>query len=500
MNSLSTNNFDDSFVGLYKSSIDGQHIFEVSDLTIQIKALLENDFGLLAVTGEISGLVKHSSGHVYFSLKDTSSVIACTLFRSNARNYADKLKNGDKIIVKGKLSVYEPRGTYSLNIQSIYYDGEGLLKAKYDALKNELQKKNYFSKNKPLPRFPKRVILLTSRTSAALQDMIKIAKNRFNALEFILIDTLTQGAKAKFSIAKNIQYADSLRADIIVLARGGGSIEDLWNFNEIEVLDAIFACKTLVVSAIGHEIDYLLSDYVADLRAPTPSAAMEMILPDKNALLMQMLDLENHLRHSMQSLVERKAKSLQVIYDKINIFHPLRSIMRYKQSILTHKQILKDSLKFFLYARRQALLHCYEQLSIMSPSNKISSMRDELKFYQIALPNQTKGLIRHKSMILRFIQHRVTQSYRHFFYKKNSQLSPTMLKQCESLLLQSLLRKKEELKHLESLLDSLNPSKNLKLGFAQILKDNKPTKVSSLATDDIIEIVDSSCSIRAKIL
>ncbi|WP_233707787.1 exodeoxyribonuclease VII large subunit [Helicobacter aurati] len=503
MDSSITQNFSysDFLDSTQKSNrINGQYIFKVSDLTTQIKALLESDFRLVAVTGEISGLVRHSSGHIYFSLKDSLAVISCTFFRSNVKNHTIALKNGDKVIAKGNISVYPPRGTYSLNVQTIHYDGEGSLKAQYDALKQDLQKRNYFCKNKPLPRFPKQIVLLTSRSSAALQDMIKVAKTRFNALEFFLIDTPTQGTEAKFVIAKNIRYADSLGADILVLARGGGSIEDLWNFNEIEVLEAIFACKTLVVSAIGHEVDYLLSDYVADCRAPTPSAAMEMILQDKNALLTQMIDLENHLRHTLQNFIESRSQRLHALSERLELCHPLRLFIQHKQMLDMQKQALRDSVRFFFHTHKQNLAYYHKQLMVVLPTHRISSVREGLKFHQKRIASQMLIIIRQKKQVVEFVQQRFIESSLYFLNKKRIQLPPSLFGQCTELLLRLMGQKKERLQHLESLVESMNPTKNLQLGFAQILKDNKPIQLSKLVADDIIEIVDSHRTLKAKIL
>lgn len=280
----------------------------VSDLNRQIKSLLESHFSLLYVSGEISNLVIHTSGHIYFSLKDQDSSVRCVLFKGNAQKLKFKLENGQKVVLECGLSVYAPRGEYQLMVSSVTPSGKGSLALALEQLKKKLSEKGYFDKEtkKSLPRFPKKVALITSATGAAIQDMRRVAEKRWHLSEFTLFNTLVQGDTAAAQIAENIALADKLGFDVIVLARGGGSIEDLWAFNEEVVADAIFAANTPILTGIGHEIDFTIADFVADLRAPTPSAAIETLLPDKNEIIMLLDSMFEAYNGALSQIISKK--------------------------------------------------------------------------------------------------------------------------------------------------------------------------------------------------
>lgn len=276
----------------------------VTQLNIQIKAALESHFSTLTVAGEISNLVSHTSGHIYFSLKDEESSVRCVLFKGNAAKLKFKLQNGQKVTLEAGLSVYAPRGEYQLIVSSVALGGKGSLFAALEELKKKLSAKGYFdpSNKKPLPKFPKKVALITSATGAALQDMLKIAQKRWLLCEFTLFNALVQGEAAAAQIAANIAVADACGFDVIVLARGGGSIEDLWAFNEEIVAEAMYKAATPTLTGIGHEIDFTIADFVADVRAPTPSAAIEILLPDKNEAYMAI----DGMAQSFEALMAQK--------------------------------------------------------------------------------------------------------------------------------------------------------------------------------------------------
>lgn len=300
------------------------HNLSVSALNEQIKSLLETSFTRVLVEGELSRITFHNSGHIYFTLKDSSSAISCVMFRGNASKLKFNLEEGMKVILDGAITLYKPRGSYQINCFSIEPSGQGALALAYEQLKQKLQDKGYFNLEikKQLPKFPKKIALITSGTGAALQDMLRVAQNRYKNIEIDIYDVLVQGNDAASSIANAIYKADIKTYDIIVVGRGGGSIEDLWAFNEEIVADAIFDAKTLIVSAVGHEIDNVISDGVADLRAPTPSAAMEMILPDTNELFQYMDSISTQLSQSIQQKLYNKSqdiKHLQNLYAQNSI-------------------------------------------------------------------------------------------------------------------------------------------------------------------------------------
>ena len=283
----------------------------VSELNAQIKSLLEATFLYVSVSGEVSNFTHHSSGHLYFTLKDKDSSLKCVMFRGNAARLRFQIQEGMNLVLQGAISVYPPRGEYQLNCVSALPSGIGELTLAFEQLKESYKNKGYFDNKKPLPKFPQKIALLTSSTGAVLHDMLRVAQKRWNLVGFVLLDTLVQGEGAKESIANNIQIADSLGVDCIVLARGGGSLEDLWAFNEPLVIESIFKAKTPIVSAIGHEPDVTLSDFVADLRAPTPSAAMESLLPDKNEWLLNLDAMQNMLNEKLMKMIQKKSSKLQ---------------------------------------------------------------------------------------------------------------------------------------------------------------------------------------------
>ncbi len=408
-------------------------IQSVSALNEKIKSLVETTLLDVLVEGEVSNLVCHNSGHYYFSIKDSQSVIKCVLFRGNiASGLNFELQNTQKVQIMGHVSVYVPRGEYQIICTKVMLAGHGL--EEFEKLKAKLNAKGYFdpSHKKELPRFPKRIALITSNTGAALQDMLRVAKMRWQHIKMVNYDTLVQGVEASKDIVRNIKRADALfdspeAFDVIVIARGGGSSEDLWAFNQEEVAEAIFEAKTPIVSAIGHEIDYVISDFVADMRAPTPSAAMEMILPDSNSWLLYIDELYENLdfvfKHHIE-LLEKEIKHLEFLLNSLGVDAKLEN----------RAQEISDLKKIFFYKVEQFL--------------KSKSM-DVLIF-------------RFKAVSDEFIKDKEKQLHELFLMLKGNDLS----KLCEN-------------------------------GYAQILYDGKPANIENLSKNSYIEIVSTKALLRA---
>ena len=285
----------------------------VTTLNTQIKSLLETTFMQVFVSGEISNLVVHSSGHIYFSIKDENSTISCVMFKGNTKYLKFELENGQKVQITANITVFVPRGNYQLLCTKIEPDGIGSLALAYEQLKTKLQAKGYFEQSikKHLPKYPKKIAIVTSPTGAAIEDMKKVASARWNLVEFILIPTLVQGNGSIEDITKNIKFADNLNCDIMIVGRGGGSIKDLWSFNSELVADAIFNSITPIISAVGHEIDYLISDFVADIRAATPSNAMEIALPSQSEHLLYIDSLIENFEKLLKTTFEKKEQELK---------------------------------------------------------------------------------------------------------------------------------------------------------------------------------------------
>lgn len=290
-----------------------QRAFSVGELTFYIKDLLEQDPALqeVRVAGEVSNLTYHRSGHVYFSLKDEAAQISCVMFRSDAQR-APRMEAGDQVILTGFVTVYAPRGNYQLRVVRVEKQGLGDLYQQFLALKEQLQREGLFdpARKRALPRYPRHLALLTSPTGAAVQDMLRTLARRFPMVRVTLIPTVVQGERGVPSILRSLQLAQGTGAELILLARGGGSLEDLWNFNEEAVARAIRESDIPVITGIGHETDLTIADFVADLRASTPTAAAEHAVPDRQDLLDRLDGAEQQLQRSLRYFIDFKRQML----------------------------------------------------------------------------------------------------------------------------------------------------------------------------------------------
>lgn len=320
----------------------------VTQLTRYIKYKIDNDVHLNEVflKGEISNFKAHSRGHFYFTLKDETSRINAVMFASNTRNIKFVPQDGMKVLVTGKVSVFEANGGYQIYVNELLEDGIGNLYIAFEQLKKKLEEEGLFKDcyKKPIPKIPKRVGVITAPTGAAIRDIISTIKRRWPLTEIYLYPALVQGEEAKDDIVKQIKRADQAGFDTLIVGRGGGSIEDLWAFNEEIVARAIFECKTPVISAVGHEIDFTISDFVADLRAPTPTGAAEMAVP-------QLKDIENYLHqvtirlnNTIINQIKRDRQSLTKLTSR-NIFQNPMMIYQAKELVFDH---LIERLKFSL--------------------------------------------------------------------------------------------------------------------------------------------------------
>ncbi len=290
------------------------HILTVTQLTRQIKNLLEGSFPDVWVEGEISNLRAPQSGHTYFTLKDEESQIRAVLFRSSQKNLKFTLQHGMQVICRGRVTVYDPRGEYQIVIEYIEPKGVGALQKAFEELKERLAKEGLFDldRKKPLPLLPRRIGIVTSPTGAAIRDMLRVIRRRHPRMEILIYPVPVQGADAAPAIVEAIGYLNrEKKVDVMIIGRGGGSLEDLWAFNEEAVARAIHASKIPVISAVGHETDYAISDFVADLRAPTPSAAAEMVVQSEESFREHIGSLETGLVRSIRRQIELLRASLR---------------------------------------------------------------------------------------------------------------------------------------------------------------------------------------------
>lgn len=364
----------------------------VSELNIQIKHILEETFLSVYVEGEISNLTLHTSGHIYFSLKDEQSSISCVMFRSNAQNIDIELKEGSKIEVIGELSLYLPRGNYQILCKKILSSKVGDLSLAYEKLKKDLQAQGYFEHKKPLPLFPKKIALLTSSTGAVIHDMLKTAEKRWKLAKFLILETLVQGKGAKEYIAHNIAYADKLGVDVIVLARGGGSTEDLWAFNEKIVADAIFKAQTPIISAIGHQSDFLISDLVADHRSPTPTGAMELLLPDQSYWLYSLDEMQENLNQILQKNLSQKTLFIQSLREQSQILNPNYKLQTQQKECNQIKQAMHLRIENLLTHKANTLDHSYKNFTIINLfASFIYTIQSLKQAYELSKPKHKKG-------------------------------------------------------------------------------------------------------------
>ncbi|MDG0842523.1 exodeoxyribonuclease VII large subunit [Staphylococcus equorum] len=390
----------------------------VSALTKYIKYKFDQDPHLQSVLikGELSNFKKHSSGHLYFNVKDKNSVISAMMFKGNASKIDFDPKEGDEVLLEARVSVYERRGNYQIYVNKMHIDGVGNLYQKLEQLKKKLTKDGFFDQNhkKLIPKYPKKIAVLTAGTGAAIRDIHTTINSRYPLAEQVQINTLVQGEQAKNDIVEKIKQADQLNVDTIIIGRGGGSIEDLWNFNEEDVVKAIYFCETPIISAVGHETDFTLSDFVADVRAATPTQAAVMATPDQYELrqylkqtnlsltrfikqhmqqqrkylehvtsyykfqtptllydqqIQKRDDLEKQLSLSMNLRIKNEQQQLQLLTNKFNLKNFKQNINREQLTNNQKRTDLNKVMNNFITNQQNKLASKLESLNNLSPTN-----------------------------------------------------------------------------------------------------------------------------------
>lgn len=336
-------------------------VLTVSELTKEIKQTLEDKFDQVSVEGEISNFKAHISGHWYFSLKDANASISCAMWKGFNNYVIFTPQDGMKVIINGKITVYPPRGNYQIDVRSMKPAGVGELQAAFEALKQKLSDEGLFNEEfkKPIPTFPKKIGIVTAIDGAAFKDMISVAKRRFPLVELVIAPTRVQGAGAAEMIVKSIELLNKHKEiDIIIVGRGGGSIEDLWAFNEEIVARAIFASEIPIISGVGHEIDFTIADFVADLRAPTPSAAMELATPDKNEFFAFISEFSYTTTQNLVDLCTGSYRKISDILNSYGFRMPLDLVRRNSQQVdsLTYKLLQNIGNKMLIYNSKLSLL------------------------------------------------------------------------------------------------------------------------------------------------
>lgn len=436
-------------------------ILSVSELTANIKSTLEPAFRSISVKGEISNFKAQSSGHLYFSLKDNQAQISAALFRGNASKLTRTPKNGDQVVAKGEISVYPPRGGYQIIIREVEFLGIGELLIQFQQLKEKLAKRGWFDPTykKKLPSLPKRIGVITSPTGAVIKDILHVLTRRFSGCQVILSPVKVQGEGAAQEIAQSIFEMNRFDlVDVLIVGRGGGSIEDLWAFNEEIVAQAIFSSRIPIISAVGHETDTTIADWVADLRAPTPSAAAEIAIAEKAHLLQNLEKIKDSTKISLYKLISQyrdKLTSLKI--------HPL---LAQPQSILTFpyqrlddiKQDLDMRTSSQLAQRQERLTSMKRALQIASPLERLANMRSRLETNKERLLDAIRSILAVKNLA---------------FSEK------ALATHLASSLTNDLSIKRDRLDRLQKALTSVHPKNLLQKGYAMLFSEKRDSIILS---------------------
>jgi len=383
--------------------VDSRIVYSVSRLNQEVRQLLEGSFPLLWIEGEISNFARPASGHCYFTLKDAEAQVRCAMFRQRTLQLRFTPKNGDQVLVRAQLSLYTPRGDYQLIVEHMEEAGDGALRRAFELLKAKLQREGLFdpARKRPLPALPRRLGVITSPTGAAIRDVLTVLRRRFPALPVLIYPVPVQGADAPEKIAAAIRLAsERAEVDCLLLTRGGGSLEDLWAFNEEVVARAIADCRIPVVSAVGHEIDFTIADFVADRRAPTPSAAAELLSPDGQAWLAQFQAVEQRLERLLRQRLERLRERVGWLRRHLEQHHPQRRLQDAGQRLDELEQRLIGALRRRLRELDQRRQHLHRRLLGCGPQQTLQLGRQRCADLEARLRSGMLHQLREKQAAL----------------------------------------------------------------------------------------------------
>ncbi|MBC5683145.1 exodeoxyribonuclease VII large subunit [Ruminococcus hominis] len=353
-----------------------RNVYSVKQVNSYVKNMFSQDFMLnhIYVKGEVSNCKYHTSGHIYFSLKDESGTIACVMFASARSGLSFRMQEGQNVIVLGSVSVYERDGKYQLYAKEIILDGAGALYERFEALKKELEEMGMFAAEykQPIPRYVKSVGIVTAPTGAAVRDIINISKRRNPYVQLILYPALVQGEDAAASIVRGIRMMEQQNVDVIIVGRGGGSMEDLWAFNEEAVARAIFECTIPIISAVGHETDTLISDYVADLRAPTPSAAAELAVYELSSVQIMCEEYKRRMYQQIRQRIDFSRRQTEQMAFRLKVAHPRQKLNEQRQYLADLDSRMRIRMNSALEESRHKLAIYIEKMKGLSPLQKLN--------------------------------------------------------------------------------------------------------------------------------
>lgn len=364
-----------------------RNVYSVKQVNAYIKNMFNQDFMLnrIYVKGEVSNCKYHTSGHIYFTLKDESGTIACIMFAGQRAGLTFRMQEGQQVIVLGTITTYERDGKYQLYAKEIILDGAGLLYERFEALKKELEEMGMFAPEykQPIPRYPKKIGIVTAPTGAAIRDIMNVAGRRNPYVQLILYPALVQGEGAKESIIEGIRMLEEKQVDVMIVGRGGGSIEDLWAFNEEEVARAVFECRVPIISAVGHETDTTIIDYVADLRAPTPSAAAELAVFEYRLLKEELEEAEHRLKKNLYGNLDQQRARIAAYQMRMRYLHPGMKLLQQKQRVTEIEETLRRRMEERVLEARHELSIRIEKMKGLSPLQKLNH-----GFSYVTTPNE----------------------------------------------------------------------------------------------------------------
>jgi len=381
-----------------------KQIFSVSELNRTIRNLLESEFPLLWIEGEISNLAEPASGHIYFTLKDSQAQVRCAMFKGRARLLRFKPSNGQQILIRAKVGLYEQRGDFQLIAEHMEEAGDGALQRDFDMLKNKLSQEGLFDTQlkQDIPTLPNKIGIITSASGAAVRDVLSVLQRRFPAIPVLIYPVLVQGDKASSEIIKAIKLANAQKkCDVLLLTRGGGSLEDLWAFNDEALARQIVKSHIPIVSAVGHEVDVSIADFAADLRAPTPSAAAELISPDQQAYIEIFSAYQQRFKQLIEHKIQRATEQLSWLKTRLQLQHPSQQLNQQNQRLDDVLQRLNNACQHYLQQSQHRFEIARQRLFTQQPTQRLQHNQ-----------NQLHNLIR-----------RLQQSLTHTLAQKNQQLA-----------------------------------------------------------------------------
>ncbi len=456
----------------------------VSQLTQAIKLNLESTFPSLYLQGEVTNFKLQSSGHLYFSLKDANAQIAAVMFKAEASFLKVLPKSGDQVIIKGELNVYSPKGNYQLIVRELSYVGLGELLQKLEQLKIKLHHLGWFksSRKKSLPRFPRRIGVVTSPTGAVIQDILHILTRRFSGFHLILNPVKVQGEGAAQEIAQAIEQFNRYGlVDVMIVGRGGGSLEDLWAFNEEIVAEAIIHSRIPIISAVGHETDHCIADYVADVRAPTPSAAAEIVISEKNQQLDYLGTLHKRIQQTIRHLIQQNFYRLQGVIKHPLFLHPYALIEWRMQKLDDSRPDIDQAIRQVLQYKRHQLNARLHQASALKPRNQIQYFRQRLASWTHTLQQHIQHQLVQKCHLLDYKvqqldhlwQTRQAQRWQQFNLKRLNQ-------NLQQLANDQLTSYRQRLMHFIHMFQALDPKNVLQKGYSILFAKNESFIINSV--------------------